>query len=220
MESALDFSVGFRARKDRAIRAHTYILDGAMSAFRFATLVSLFLNPAVLAVLALIATSGEVPNPTFRWMAIALGPGLPVLFAVYLRASGRVSAIFIPRSRDRIIPLLVASLSCFLAGTLLFRAGASSVPVSLLFGFSLMSAALAAVAAFWHPSLHVAGGAASATAVAFVFPRASGLFWAAVCLVAWSRLKTRSHTIAQVVAGGLIGSTVFLLTHLLMTRML
>ena len=193
-----------------------------MSAFRLrlATLVSLFLNPVVLAVLALVATSSGGATSGSRWIAIALGPGLPVLFAVYLRVSGRVSALFIPRSRDRVVPLLVASLSCFVAGVLLLRAGTPTVPVGLMFSFALLSALLAIGAAFWHTSLHVAGGAASATAVAVVFPRAGALFWAGVCLVAWSRIETRSHTRAQVIGGGVIGTVVFLVTYLLMTQML
>ncbi len=200
---------------------HTYILDAAMDAFRLrlATVVSLFLNPAVFAAWVLIATLGEEFGARSGWVALLLCPGVPVLHAVYLRATGRVSAFFIPRSRDRIVPLIVAGTSSFLAGTVLFRAGAPTVPVALLFALCGLALGLAAVSTLWLVSLHAAGVTASATAMTVALPEWGVLFWVAACAVSWARIETRAHTGPQVAGGAVAGSAIYLFTHLVMTQM-
>ena len=211
-----------RIQKGGAGRWTTYILGSAMRDLRprLATLISVSLNPAAVAAVALIATSDCSVWDGRRGFLIALGPGVPALLAVLLRATGRVPGLFIPRSRDRILPLVVASISCGVSGGLLLAAEGPTVPVVLLFSFSVLALTMAFVAVFWMASLHAAGAAASAAAVAHTFPGLGPVLLAGVCLIGWSRLETRAHTLPQVIAGIGFGGLLFLATSRFLTRIL
>jgi membrane-associated phospholipid phosphatase len=67
------------------------------------------------------------------------------------------------------------------------------------------------ITVYWKISVHAAGAAAVATLVLTVLDTSKALSVMPVLLVAWSRLYLGRHTLAQVLAGGMLGTAVFTL---------
>ena len=66
------------------------------------------------------------------------------------------------------------------------------------------------ITVYWKISMHSAGAAGLATLV-FAVLGAQVFAFTPVVLVAWSRLYLKRHTFMQVLAGGILGTVVFIL---------
>jgi hypothetical protein len=121
---------------------------------------------------------------------------------------GRLTDHHIGVREQRRTPLLVA-LASVIAG--LFVLVLADAPRQLIAMVVVMLAVLAAIAVvnrIWKLSAHSAVSAGSVIVLTILYGPAALAFILLVAAIAWSRVRLADHTIAQVVAGVIVGATV------------
>jgi membrane-associated phospholipid phosphatase len=131
---------------------------------------------------------------------------LPTLFISYGVRHGRWSDRNVGARRPRLIVLAFITASVALGLVLLVVLRAPRLLTGYL-AFMLASVAvLAAVTVVWKISIHCAVASGSVTILALSFgPLVLGGF-VLVALLGWSRVAVKDHTVAQVVAGAVLGA--------------
>ncbi|MFC9976371.1 hypothetical protein ACFVH6_36300 [Spirillospora sp. NPDC127200] len=132
----------------------------------------------------------------------SLGP--MALIARGTRA-GRYSDHHLTERSHRIKPLLGA-VALVVAGLVLGKLADAPGEV-----YAVMAAMLAGLAVTvpitlrWKISFHAGVAAALVGILTLVYGPAASIGWAAVALIAWSRVRLGDHTLTQVIAGAIIG---------------
>jgi membrane-associated phospholipid phosphatase len=187
----------------------------------WARAVTEILAPAHLVIVLPLAIGWRATWPELAgvWWGLAASLFCGVVpYAVILAGvrAGRLTDRHIVRRDQRIGPLALAlaSVVAGLAALLLFRA--TPAVVVLLLGMLGALVVIVPITTFWKISLHTAVAAGAATALTVTFgPYAALVGWPLVLLVAAARVALRVHTVAQVVAGALVGALVPLGVYLL-----
>jgi membrane-associated phospholipid phosphatase len=167
------------------------------------------LAPAVLLASQLILVGWRATG-SLGWGALAalFAVAIPYAFVVRGVRHGRYGDHHIPERTSRRTPLLVALGSGVVGLALLAATGAPRDIIALLISGAAGIAAFGIVNQWWKISLH-AGIAAGTVAVLTLLYGAAALAGVPlVALVCWSRVRLRVHTIAQVVAGAILGALV------------
>ena len=131
---------------------------------------------------------------------------LPTLFISHGMRRGRWSDRNVGARRPRLIVLAFITWSVAAGLILLVAAGAPRMLTGYL-AFMLASVAvLAAITTVWKISIHcaVASGSVAVLALTYGPPVLAG--YALVALLGWSRVALADHTVAQVVAGSVLGA--------------
>lgn len=167
--------------------------------------------PLLILAAAFLVASREQAATAWLWAAGhgLLSAALPVAYIVRLVRQGRASDVHLPARTERLRPLLLASAGG-LAAYLLLRAGGAPEPqIWLAAAGSAQTAVVFLITLRWKISMHAAA-ATGLSVLAVAVLGAAGL-WLAILIpvVAWSRLRLRRHTPAQVVGGALCGALVF-----------
>ncbi|MDO0910972.1 hypothetical protein QQM39_08920 [Streptomyces sp. DT2A-34] len=135
---------------------------------------------------------------------VAAGPPLALVVRDVRR--GRLADWHIVDRASRIRPLLLTG-CCFLGAWAVHLVGAGpSVLGTVVAALTLAVVVGVAVTRFWKISVHTTVCALAVTALAFDV--GIGLLGLApvVALVAWSRVRLNSHTVAQTLAGAAVGT--------------
>jgi hypothetical protein len=175
---------------------------------RLASRVSQVTAPPVLALAAAMACARVVGAAQGHgWLALYLGlvVALPVVYLLWLLARGQVADFHLYRREDRLRPYLATLLAAALGWAILRWGGAPRLLVVLAGATCLQTATLLAVTLRWKISAHTATAAALAVLTAALAGPVAAPFAAAVPVVAWARVRLRRHTVAQTVAGALVG---------------
>ncbi len=149
------------------------------------------------------------------WGAVAafFAGVLPTVFINRGIRRGQWADRYVGAKRPRLIVLtfIIASVAAGLA--LLVGFGAPG-ELTGYFGCMLASVALlAAITTVWKISIHCAVAGASVTILALLFGPALLPAYLLVAVTAWSRVKLKDHTNAQVIAGALLGAAAALVTY-------
>lgn len=133
---------------------------------------------------------------------------LPLILLLVLVRLGKVTDHHVSDRKQR-APVLLMALGSILAGLLVLEAaGAPRSVVAMVLAVVGGVVVLAAVSPFWKMSGHAAAISCSAVIAVLML----GPAWAPLLLlvpaVGWSRVVLRAHTVAQVVAGSLLGGVV------------
>lgn len=179
-----------------------------------AAIVTEVCSPAVVVVLLSLAVAwhgtGYRVWPSLLWgMDVAVFSSvLPMAFIVRGARRGRWDGHHVRNREGRLVPMLLA-LGSTVMGLLVLLLGGGPRDLVALNGAMLTTlVACTAITQWWKISLHsaVAGGAV-ATMVLLYGPLALVLL-PLVGLIAWSRVVVRDHTVAQAIAGALVGPAV------------
>jgi membrane-associated phospholipid phosphatase len=151
------------------------------------------------------------------WGAVAafFAGVLPTVFISRGVRRGQWADRYVGAKRPRLIVLgfIIASVGTGLA--LLAGLGAPG-ELTGYFGCMLGSVAvLAAITTVWKISIHCAVAAGSVTVLALLFGPELIPAYLLVALTAWSRVKLKDHTNAQVVAGSVLGVAAAAVTYAL-----
>jgi hypothetical protein len=181
---------------------------------RVAAIVTEVCSPAVVVVLLPLAVAwhatGYRPGPTVLWglVVAVFSSVLPMAFIIRGARQGRWDGHHVRNREGRLVPLLLCLGSTVVGLLILLLGGAPRDVVALNVAMLVTLLACTAITQWWKISLHsaVAGGA-EATMVLIYGPLAL-VGVPVVLLIAWSRVTVRDHTLAQAVAGTLIGPIV------------
>ncbi|OGG01478.1 hypothetical protein A2Z33_00340 [Candidatus Gottesmanbacteria bacterium RBG_16_52_11] len=136
------------------------------------------------------------------FVSLLLGLIVPVtLIRIWLIRTGRVSDWDIRKREQRLLPMALL-IPLILAATLFIRAQGSWALTELFTVFTIWLIGFVMITGFWKISGHTAGISLIATILVKWYGTSVLLpAFAAVFLVAWSRVVRRDHTVAQVIAG-------------------
>jgi membrane-associated phospholipid phosphatase len=133
----------------------------------------------------------------------------PLLYLVWLVRRGLVTDLDVQLRQQRIKPMIFTIVCAGLAWLVLVL-GAAPQPMVVLAGALWVQAVVTlAITLRWKVSVHCTAAAGTATVVWFLMGMPLPLL-VGVPLIAWSRVRLRRHTLAQTIAGTLLGLAVFL----------
>jgi membrane-associated phospholipid phosphatase len=151
------------------------------------------------------------------WGAVAaLFAGvLPTVFINRGVRHGQWADRYVGAKRPRLIVLafIIASVT---TGLVLLAVLGAPGELSGYVGCMLVSVAvLAAITTAWKISIHCAVASGSVTILALLFGAWLAPAYLLVALTAWSRVRVKDHTRAQVIAGSVLGAAAALVTYAL-----
>ena len=138
---------------------------------------------------------------------------LPTAFISYGVRRGRWSDRNVGAQRPRLIVLAFITASVA-AGLVLLAVGGAPRMLTGYLAYMLASvAALAAVTLVWKISIHCAVASGSVAILALTYGPLVLSAYALVALLGWSRVALKDHTVAQVVAGSVLGAGAAVLAY-------
>lgn len=178
---------------------------------RAAKLISDVVSPPVVSGVLALAIAGDTApsaNDAIAWSVVYIGlvNVVPALFIVYMVATGRITDIHVRVRRQRILPFMV-SVVCTLAAWLILRSmNAGVMPELALIGL-IEIAVMLLITLFWQISLHAMSITSTVVLGGVVFGLVPALLASPLIpIVSAARVILRRHTVAQVIAGGLLGA--------------
>ncbi|MER7475938.1 hypothetical protein, partial [Micromonospora sp. NPDC000018] len=186
---------------------------------RLARLVTEVLAPSVLVTvmpLVVAARATGSPGGVLRWggAALVFGAAVPVGVVLYGVRRGWLTDRHIGDHTQRLRPLALGLASVAVGIALLAALDAPRLLVALMVATLVNGAVVTAVNHWWKLSVHAATAAGSVAVLVLVFGPALHALWPLVVAVAWSRVRLRDHTVAQVVAGAAAGAPLTAATFL------
>ncbi len=180
---------------------------------RIASLTSNILNPFLISLILILLLSFKSTSSALdavKWSLISIAASiLPVfLVIIYLVRNQRLESPLIITRRQRTKIYLLAAV-CAGIGCIIFPY--LEAPLTLIATFV---AGLSAVVVFmcvnllWKVSLHTAFVTASVTVLIILYGSIAAVTVALVPLIAWSRIKLKHHSLAQVAAGALLAASI------------
>jgi hypothetical protein len=143
---------------------------------------------------------------------------LPVLYVAYMVKQGRITDIHIKVRSQRILPFIVTIACSLIAIALLLLLNAPPlIPMFAIFSM-LQIVIMLVITTVWQISLHAMGITSAVVAIGALFGAGAGFLFAPfIGVVGAARIKLRRHTLAQVIAGGIVGGGMTLLLFLLVS---
>lgn len=182
---------------------------GGQRSERLARAATEILAPAVLATALpmVVATHADGIWPGLAWglLAALFSAVLPYAFIWCGVRRGRLTDHHIGVRRQRRTPLMLGLLSVLTGLLLLVLLGAPHEVAAVVVVMFVVGAVVTAVNEVWKVSVHSAVAAGCLTVLVIVFGPSLLAAVPLVVLVAWSRVRLRDHTIAQVLAGTAVG---------------
>lgn len=166
------------------------------------------LNPFVVFTLlfAAVAFTQAGVTDAVRYLVVQLSAaGFVAGYVLLLRRSSRVSGFWISNRAERLIPaavLLLAFVGLLLA---LYALGAPEDLFATTLSMGLAAATVAAITLLWKASAHCAVAGHAALAGPLLLGPAGLVFSLMLPVILWSRVTLKAHTLAQAIAGSLIG---------------
>lgn len=168
-------------------------------------------NPFVISIPCVAATSLRATRPwpdRLRWWGIATAVMmLPSL--VYVRygvRTGRLSDHEVSVREERFWPYMGEIAAVLTSYGLMRVLRAPREMTALVVSVAGAMMTVTAVTLVWKMSMHVVGTAGTATVLVLLYGRRAAPALALIPLVGWSRYALEHHTVAQIVAGGVVGA--------------
>lgn len=134
---------------------------------------------------------------------------LPILYIAWRVHSGKISDLHMKERQERIVPFIVSIACAILAWQVLRMMNAPSI-LPLIAAVTLVELAVMLVITFaWQISMHAMSISVAVVATGIVFGAAPALFVSPLLpIVGAARLRLQRHTLAQVVAGAIVGALI------------
>jgi membrane-associated phospholipid phosphatase len=169
-------------------------------------------SPAALSIpcLTLGVLASDVPG-TYRFALLyfLVAVPVPVAYVLWLLKSGRVSDFHLPDRRDRTGPFLVSIGGALCAAGLLLYFGAPAVFLAPVVTALAQTFVLFLITLAWQISIHTATTTALVTFAVLGLGSGASYLAFLVPLVMWARIYLGRHTLAQTLAGALLGCASF-----------
>jgi hypothetical protein len=165
--------------------------------------------PPILAVamIALAAAASGAPGAwRFASLYILLALVLPLTYLVWLLRRGHVSDLDVQVRAERWRPLLGAVSGMVLSTAVFTLAGAPAEMSAVCAALGLFTFLAFVITLRWKISMHSGAAAAAVTLIWLTGSTAAWPLTLGVPVIAWARVHLHRHTIAQTIAGALLGS--------------
>jgi len=183
-----------------------------------ADFISKYLSPPIVAIVATVLFSLFSPIGLG-----SLGPGLSIFTSFLLFAffpflpviyyyKKKTMDLYVSNREDR-LPFFLYALLSYLSAAVLFFFTETTILFLLAIGYIFVTTALMLVNQLWKVSIHCAGVTGPIFALVFVFGLEVIPLSLIIIAVCWSRIKLKSHTPLQTLAGTLIALTVGLVEY-------
>jgi hypothetical protein len=180
-------------------------------AARIATLISILLIPptvstGVFTALVLTGESGTAGHRALVWLVAVLCSGvLQMLYVLWLKRGSRVTAYDVPERLQRSGPYLLSAVLSFLGLAALIALGAAWPVRALMWCFAWNTVILYAVNRRWKISAHLMGFTGPLLLLAPLCRWSLALAILPALVLGWARVRSGTHTPAQVLAGAAAG---------------
>ena len=185
-----------------------------MDPSRTARLVTEALSPAVVVIVlplavAWHATGGSI-GATVGWglLVAVFYSVLPMAFLVHGARRGRWDGHWVRDREHRMIPLVMSLLSALAGMAAMLVFDAPDEVAGLAWAMISTLVACLVITRWWKISVHAAVAGGAVAMVTFLYGPWLLLLVPLVALVCWSRVAVTDHTVAQVVAGAVLGPVV------------
>lgn len=139
-----------------------------------------------------------------------MGFVFPIITFLYLQKKGKIINIDATIKEERTTPYVAGIIFCIISAIILFLFQVNSVSISLWISYSINMLLIIIITKFWKISAHAVGVATAVALLTFVLGAVGLWLLLILFLVMWARVKLKVHSIAQVIAGSLVG---FCLTY-------
>lgn len=187
----------------RTARPETNLLARILTE-AFAPIVLIF----VMLLIVAIHGAGLVRGTMLGLIAAVFAGGLPYAVILFRIRRGHLGNHHLTRRQERPLMLLIG-IASLAAGTAILAGLHAPRELYALVVAMLTGVAIALVITlFWKISIHAASCAGSVAVLAVLFGPLALLGVVVVGAVCWSRVALTDHTVAQVIAGALVGAAV------------
>jgi len=178
---------------------------------RAATAISVLINPltnpaVVFIILFLGGVAGAINQTSALTAAVLFVTVIPTGFVIFLKQSGRIGEFDVGDRGRRMLPLAVGIGSFLLGFFVLAGMGIRGIALGFMFCHITNTIIVLAVTRWWKISIHALGISGPVITLQMAFGAAIVPWWGLVPLVCGARVVLGRHTIAQVVAGTLLGA--------------
>jgi membrane-associated phospholipid phosphatase len=198
------------------IRPRDHHVADRIGTVRAARLFSNIVSPPVMfAVVGLVVSLHSRPLvEALAWAAIFgfFVSLAPILFVLHLLRTGKIHELHMSNTGERTLPYVVAALgSLIVFGLVVLLEGPELLRCLTLLNLTSL-AAIGVINHFWLVSFHSMGAAAMSLVLGRIFGPGVGIaLIPLIAVVVAVRLYLRRHTVAQVIAGLLLGAASVLL---------
>lgn len=180
---------------------------------RAARLITHLFAPATVIALTCLAVglyATDNPFSGIGWgLAAALGTAvLPMAVIAWGVRRGKITDVHVRQRRQRLIPLSIAIATAALGTLTLWLTDAPRPIQALSAGLLASVITMTAITVRWKISFHAGVAAGGTVVLALANGPAALAALALVAAIAWSRVRLRDHTLAQVLAGAVWGAAV------------
>ena len=176
-----------------------------------ARLISDVLCPPVVATISIAVSAAHLATPS-AWEAAALflvlAVGIPTLYIVWLLYRGEVTDFHLRVREQRIKPMIVIVTTTVSAWLLLFARQAPALLVGVATVGLTITVILLLVTLRWKISGHTTAISGFVVLCWWLAGASVAPLALSVPLVAWSRIQLLRHTLAQTIAGAVLGFTI------------
>ncbi|BAY50519.1 hypothetical protein SAMD00079811_81480 (plasmid) [Scytonema sp. HK-05] len=176
-----------------------------------AQIISTVFNPVInpLITFSLLALTDQQLNLAekiqFSEIADLFACGLIILCLFIFIRLGLINSPDIPERKQRSLPLVVAAIVLFTGFLALSFAHAPRLMQGLMWCYAIETLIIAIISYWWKISIHTASMGCSLVALTYRFSAIILPFYLLLLLVGEARIVLKRHTIAQAIAGALLG---------------
>lgn len=176
-----------------------------------AQVISTVFNPVInpLITFSLLAWTDQQLNlaakTEFAGIAALFACGLIILCLFIFIRLGLINSPDIPDRHQRSFPLIVAAIVLFTGFVALSFAHAPKLMQALMLCYATQTLIVAIISYWWKISIHTASMACSLVVLTYRFAAIVLPFYLLLLLVSQARIVLKRHTIAQTIAGALLG---------------
>ncbi len=167
--------------------------------------------PGVLIAAQLVAVGWHAGQGGDRWwglVAALFAAVIPFAYIVRQVHRGRLTDHHIAVREQRRLPLTVGVASVVAGLLVLVAAGAPRELLALVAAGAVGLAVCAGVTHWWKLSIHSAVAAGTVVVLSTVYGHAMLGAAPIVAVIGWARVRMAAHTVAQVVAGAVVGALI------------
>lgn len=180
---------------------------------RISNLTSNILNPFSVSLVIIVLTSVESTASlldALKWSLILIALSiLPIyLFATYMVRNNRLDSVFASVRRQRTKIYALAVILGVVGYVILFYLKAPPMLLALFVSGASAAVIFMCINLWWKVSLHTAFVAASVTVLVILYGVMATVAAALILLVAWARIGSGHHSLAQVFTGALLAASI------------